>query len=371
MKPMSTQSDHALAAALQRWHAQSGRHDLPWQQNRTPYRVWVSEIMLQQTQVATVIPYFERFMQRFPSVTALADAPLDEVLHEWTGLGYYARARNLHRAAQQVRDEYGGVFPTDFERVHGLPGIGRSTAGAILALSMNQAHPILDGNAKRVLARYFAVEGHPGERSVEQRLWELAEVCTPERDVATYTQAMMDLGATLCTRRNPACERCPLQPGCQAYMRSLQHEIPGRKSVRLRKPRPQRCCWMLLIEDETGAFLLEQRPPEGIWGGLWSAPQCDSAAAAQTVLAEIDTVRVETLDVVEHAFTHFDLRIQPLHARVRRSAFAPAMLLMEPRQTLWYKFDPATPWARIGLPAPVKQILQDLASENSAWENFA
>jgi A/G-specific adenine glycosylase len=208
-KAVAQRSESTVAKALIAWHARQGRHDLPWQSDRTPYRVWVSEIMLQQTQVATVIPYYERFMARFPTVRALADAPIDDVLHLWTGLGYYARARNMHRSAVLVRDQYGGQFPDTFEAVADLPGIGRSTAGAILALSQGQRFPILDGNVKRVLSRYFAVEGSPLERAVLERLWKLAEECTPRDQVDTYTQAIMDLGATVCTRRKPLCAYCP------------------------------------------------------------------------------------------------------------------------------------------------------------------
>ena len=217
--------DSAIAGPLLAWHAVAGRHDLPWQSQRTPYRVWVSEVMLQQTQVGTVVGYFERFMARFATVADLAQAPQDEVLHLWTGLGYYARARNLQRAAQQVCTRHGGVFPTVFDEVAALPGIGRSTAGAILALSQGQRHAICDGNVKRVLARVFAVDGRPGERVFETQLWALAEQQTPHEQVDVYTQAIMDLGATLCTRRKPACERCPLAQGCQALRSGRQHGV--------------------------------------------------------------------------------------------------------------------------------------------------
>ena len=230
------------------WFAVSGRHDLPWQRNPGggdfAYCVWISEVMLQQTQVATVIPYFERFMTRFPDVVALADAPADEVLHHWSGLGYYARARNLHAAARQVRDEHGGVFPRTLDAVLALPGIGRSTAGAILALADHQRHAILDGNVKRVLARFHAVAGWPGKTAVANALWEHAEQHTPDREVAQYTQAMMDLGATVCTRSKPACDHCPLAEGCIARAEGTAALYPGK-----RKPpkRPLRTCRMLKI----------------------------------------------------------------------------------------------------------------------------
>ena len=214
------------------WFAQHGRKDLPWQQDPTPYRVWVSEIMLQQTQVRTVIPYYQRFMQAFPDLRALAAAPLDQVLHHWSGLGYYARARNLHRAAQRIRDDHAGRFPEDIEVVMRLPGIGRSTAGAVLSLACGQRHAILDGNVKRVLARFHAVEGWPGKTAVLEQLWALAEAATPQRDVAAYNQAMMDLGATLCRRGTPECPSCPLQSDCRACKLGRQSEFPA--------PRPRR-----------------------------------------------------------------------------------------------------------------------------------
>ncbi len=215
----------AVAPALLEWHARDGRHHLPWQQDRTPYRVWVSEIMLQQTQVRTVVAYYERFMARFPDVRSLADAPVDEVLHLWSGLGYYARARNLHRAAVHIRDDYGGEFPVQFAQLAALPGIGRSTAGAILALALGARFPILDGNARRVLARYFGVPGNSSERGVAQRLWELSERCTPHAQVDAYTQAIMDLGATVCVRRKPLCTHCPLSEKCLARRTGRQHEL--------------------------------------------------------------------------------------------------------------------------------------------------
>src|SRR5690606_34704110 len=246
------------------WYDQHGRKDLPWQQQITPYRVWVSEIMLQQTQVSTVIPYFERFMHRFPDVQALARAPVDDVLHHWTGLGYYARARNLHKAAQKVAQEFAGEFPADIDALTSLPGVGRSTAGAIASLAMNLRAPILDGNVKRVLARFYAIDGYPGERAVEQQLWHHAENLTPHTRLREYTQVMMDLGATLCTRSKPRCDDCPLQKSCRAFADNSMHLYPGRKA---KKALPTRRTWMLLLEDAEGRVLLEQRPPAGLWGG--------------------------------------------------------------------------------------------------------
>src|SRR5258708_5246393 len=251
-----------LPAALLVWHEQQGRHDLPWQSDRTAYRVWVSEIMLQQTQVATVIPYYTRFMQRFPDVRALADAPIDDVLHLWTGLGYYARARNMHRSAVLVRDEFGGEFPDTFEAVASLPGIGRSTAGAILALSQGQRFPILDGNVKRVLSRYFGVEGSALERAVSDRLWQLADACTPAEGVDVYTQAIMDLGATVCTRRKPLCTYCPLAEECFAKATGRQSELPTPRAAKGAR-RSREICMLVAMRND-GHVLLGRRPETGI-----------------------------------------------------------------------------------------------------------
>jgi A/G-specific adenine glycosylase len=342
-----------IADRLLQWAATSGRHDLPWQLDRTPYRVWVSEIMLQQTQVATVIPYFERFMARFPDAGALAQAPLDEVLHLWAGLGYYARARNLHRAARQIRDEHGGQFPRGFEAVAALPGVGRSTAGAILALARNERFAILDGNARRVLARYFAVAGSVSDAAVLKQLWQLAEQCTPSVDVAAYTQAIMDLGATLCVRSRPSCAQCPLAGGCAALAAGRQQEIPAP-----RRPlaRTQRQVFMVVALKDTGEVLLERRPEAGIWGGLWCLPQFASQADAAAFIDEslgTDCAPPQLLARVEHAFTHFDLTISPLLVRCA----APAAEVRD-EEGLWYNI--RTP-ARIGLPAPISALLADLA----------
>lgn len=343
----------AIAAALVRWHAVHGRHDLPWQEHRTRYRVWVSEIMLQQTQVATVVPYYLRFMTRFPDVLALADAPLDEVLHLWTGLGYYARARNLHRAARMIRDEHEGVFPGEFAGVQDLPGIGRSTAGAILALADGKHHSILDGNVRRVLARCFAVEGDPAARAIDQRLWQLADACTPRADVQIYTQAIMDLGATICVRRRPLCLACPLQSDCIAWRTGRQHELPAPR-VR-RTIRRAREVVMLVAIRADGAVLLEKRPPQGIWGGLWCLPEFTSETAARSYAANQLTgltIEMQALSPVPHAFTHFDLVITPMLARCTE-----APCIMEADRLLWYNArDPA----RIGLPAPIVSILENL-----------
>ncbi len=342
-----------LSRALIEWHGRCGRHDLPWQLDRNPYRVWVSEIMLQQTQVSTVIPYYERFMQRFPDVGALADAPLDEVLHLWSGLGYYARARNLHRAAIEIRDAHAGRFPESFAAVAALPGIGRSTAGAILALARAERFPILDGNVRRVLARHFGVEGDPGGRDTVTRLWDLSDACTPARHVDIYTQAVMDLGATVCSRRNPACDRCPLTATCFAQRTGRQHELPA---PRRRPERPLRRVFMLAAQRSDGAVLLERRPERGIWGGLWCLPEFDSVTAAEGYLGRMPGAAppARPLEAFEHAFTHFDLVITPLLAHCSAHGGAP-----DPAQHAWYHV--SAPGA-LGLPAPIQRFLQRLAS---------
>jgi A/G-specific adenine glycosylase len=341
----------SVAPALLDWHARQGRHDLPWQRDRTPYRVWVSEIMLQQTQVATVIPYYQRFMERFPSVRALADAQLDDVLHLWAGLGYYARARNLHRAAVRVRDEFDGEFPASFAEIESLPGIGRSTAGAILALSRGERFPILDGNVKRVLSRYFGVKGNPSQ--VTERLWHLSDQCTPQLHIDTYTQAIMDLGATLCTRHKPLCAYCPLSAGCFALRTGRQHELPSPRPARAR---PTRKVFMVVaVRGADGSVLLERRPDSGIWGGLWCLPEFETASAASSYIRQQlceATGEPQALSCVEHAFTHFDLVITPM-----LTSCGGAAAIMDAARTVWYN---ARLPARIGLPAPIKSLLEEL-----------
>ncbi|HUQ10420.1 MAG TPA: A/G-specific adenine glycosylase [Steroidobacteraceae bacterium] len=344
-----------IAPRLLAWHAISGRHDLPWQRHptrdNTAYRVWVSEIMLQQTQVATVIPYYERFMARFPDVRALADAPIDEVLHLWTGLGYYARARNLHRAAQTIRDRHQGRFPATLDEAMDLPGIGRSTAGAILAISTGGRHPILDGNVKRVLARHYGIDGPIDDSGTVDSLWKLADQNTPADGVAIYTQAIMDLGATLCTRANPRCDACPIAEGCRARVEGRQAELPAGK--RRRAARKLRRAIMLVARRES-AVLLVQRPSAGIWGGLWCLPEfADRDAAESFAISELDKAKLSdaALPDIEHSFTHFDLVITPVEARCRGEA------RVRDGKSLWY--DLAEP-ARVGLPAPIKTLLGSL-----------
>lgn len=343
-----------FSRAVLAWYDQFGRKDLPWQHDMTPYRVWVSEIMLQQTQVATVIPYFERFMERFPSVQALAEADLDEVLKYWAGLGYYARARNLHKAARQVCEMHDGQFPDTVEELSQLSGIGRSTAGAIVSIAYRKRAAILDGNVKRVLARYAAVEGWPGTTKVLNQLWQIAEAYTPEERTDDYTQAMMDLGATLCTPRKPNCLTCPLQSGCQALAQGRVEEIPG---SRPKKQIPERKCQLTLIVNGAGEILLERRPPSGIWGGLWCLPQVDEQSSDEEILQQwrqrlgIELELLYELSPIRHTFSHFHLTMRP---RVWRLTANPVGLIRDEPDLDWYAPNRPPP----GLPAPIKKLLK-------------
>ncbi|MBL8250671.1 MAG: A/G-specific adenine glycosylase [Candidatus Competibacter sp.] len=338
------------------WFDAHGRKELPWQRNPTPYRVWVSEIMLQQTQVTTVAPYYRRFMERFPNIRALADAGLDEVLGFWAGLGYYARARNLHQAARLVRDCYGGEMPADFDRVQALPGIGRSTAGAILALAHGQRQPILDGNVKRVLARFAAVEGWPGQPAVAARLWALAERYTPFERVADYTQAMMDLGALICAPRRPRCDACPLAAECRARAQGRQAALPDPKP---RRSLPVRATRMVLLRSSEGEVLLERRPPTGVWGGLWSFPECPAEADVAQWCRERLGLKVAVENawtVLRHSFSHFHLDITPVVARVIDAGGS----VMEGERFVWYNAQTLEP---LGIAAPVRTLLAALTSD--------
>ena len=341
---MSEQFSEAVLA----WYDQFGRKDLPWQQDMNPYRVWVSEIMLQQTQVATVIPYFQRFMQVLPDVQALAAAEPDEVLHLWTGLGYYSRARNLHKTAQIVVERHAGEFPASVEGLEALPGIGRSTAGAIASLSMGLRAAILDGNVKRVLARYHAVEGWPGEKAVHDRLWRIAERYTPQQRFNHYTQAMMDLGATLCTRTKPSCLLCPVQAGCEGRRLGQPTLYPNSKP---RKVLPVRQCVMPLLVNPEGDIWLQRRPDSGLWGGLWCPPQLDDQAELDTLLQRLDwqVQERQVLEPLRHTFSHFHLDIQPLLLRV-----VPTQGVAEAGQ-VWYNLRQPS---RLGLAAPVSKLLK-------------
>lgn len=350
--------DDQFSKRLLAWFRQSGRHDLPWQHNRTPYRVWVSEIMLQQTQVATVIPYYQRFMASFPDVACLANAAQDEVLHHWTGLGYYARARNLHKAAKLVVEQHKGAFPKTLEGLMALSGIGRSTAGAILSLACKQRHPILDGNVKRVLSRYHGVEGWPGKKAIESKLWAYAEQHTPNKSVADYTQAIMDLGATLCTRRNPDCQACPLHSGCFAYKAARQHDFPGSKP---KSKLPKRETVFAIIENSRGEILLEQRPPSGIWGGLWSFPEFPVEQSVEQSIKTQYGYKVKQqieYNSVKHTFSHFHLLIKPIHVKLKGQTNR----VNDATLSTWLDLSDE---CKLGLPAPVVTILQDLNKKRS------
>lgn len=339
-----------FAQRLIAWQRRHGRHDLPWQQDRDPYRIWVSEVMLQQTQVETVIPYYRRFLARLPDVAALAASPLDEVLALWSGLGYYARARNLHAAARCIVSEHGGRFPRDFAAIAALPGVGRSTAAAIAVFAFGERQAILDGNVRRVLCRVFGIEGWPGEPAVTARLWRLAESLLPQRDLPAYTQGLMDLGATVCTRARPRCDLCPMTE-CVAHRTGRQNELP---TPRPRRDLPERQKAVLLLLH-AGEILLERRAPTGVWGGLWSLPECEvgadpvEAALALGCRAE----RVEGLPRLTHGFTHFRLVMQPWLVHVGRPA-----RVAEADGRLWLPVDAALGAA---LPTPVRRLLASLA----------
>lgn len=346
---MSAHSD--FSARLIAWQKIHGRHDLPWQNTRDPYAIWVSEIMLQQTQVTAVIAYYARFMQRFPSIQALAQATQEEVLQYWSGLGYYSRARNLHNAAQTVMDEHGGKFPENFEHIQTLSGIGRSTAAAIASFAFNQIQTILDGNVKRVLTRHFLIEGWPGTPKIEKQLWQLAESLLPSQDMVAYTQGLMDLGATICSRSKPKCELCPLNKTCGAFAQDRTKELPTSKPKKA-IPQKQTTMLLMLFGNEV---LLEKRPPSGIWGGLWSLPEI----SMQDIPSEIALRRYgllteaeEPLPAIQHIFTHFKLEITP----------QPLTLSSKPLQVntpnmIWMPIEDAIGAA---LPTPVRNILLHL-----------
>lgn len=336
--------------AVLAWYDRHGRKDLPWQILRTPYRVWVSEIMLQQTQVAAVIPYFQRFISRFPDIAALATASDDDAIALWAGLGYYARVRNLCRAAHMVGERHGGHLPAEIDALLALPGVGRSTAGAILSLGFGLRAPILDGNVKRVLCRHAGIAGWPGESRVARMLWELSEAYTPEPRVADYNQAMMDLGAGICTPRRPTCGVCPLQPGCVAARTGQTATIPAPKP---RRKLPVRRCLMLVLRDAEGRILLEKRPPVGIWGGLWSLPEFEDEErlASGCATLGVDMSMLERLPPRRHTFSHYHLDYRPVIATPRNFR-----AVSEPSAVRWFR-----PESLAGLPAPVQRLLEDIA----------
>jgi len=358
---LSPMKDNAFSTTVLAWYDQYGRKNLPWQQTITPYRVWVSEIMLQQTQVATVIPYYERFMASFPDVFALAAATQDDVLHHWTGLGYYARGRNLHKCAQIVVSQFNGEFPRSVAALTELPGIGRSTAGAIASISMGIQAPILDGNVKRVLTRFYAVEGWPGTTAVEKSLWETATRLTPEHSHQQYTQAMMDLGATLCTRSKPACGICPLQPDCAGFASGKPTQFPNSKP---KKEKPVRSTVMLIAENSDGDLLLRQRPEEGIWGGLWSFPEVASVHdASPWISKELGDYQyeLEELATFRHTFSHYHLDITPVHIRLQTSA---GVIRETGGQYSSHWYNTLKP-ENLGLAAPVKKLITTLTQDAS------
>ncbi len=342
-----------LSQKILKWFDKYGRHDLPWQIDPTPYRVWVSEIMLQQTQVSTVIPYFKRFIKHFPNITTLANTNLDSVLHLWSGLGYYARAKNLHRTAQILQKKYQAKFPLVYQQVIELPGIGRSTAGAILAISALQRHPILDGNVKRVLSRHFAVEGEKNHPKVIEKLWALSEEITPEKRVNHYTQAIMDLGATICIRTNPKCSSCPIAKTCKALKLQRVHDYPGRRTMP-KKP-IKSAILLMLVHSKSQRILLEKRPIKGIWGGLWSLPECSINTDVHDWCDNTYKFSIQEhqyLKPFRHSFTHFHLNIHPVLCKLKGNK--PNTPGIEFQWHSWSQIQ------NLGLPAPIKRILEKI-----------
>ncbi len=343
-----------FAKAVLAWFDRAGRKHLPWQHNITPYRVWLSEIMLQQTQVSTVIPYFEKFIARFPDVDALAAANQDDVLALWTGLGYYSRARNLHRTAQIICEQYNSIFPDTVEALSQLPGIGRSTAGAIVSIAYKKHAAILDGNVKRVLARFYAISGWTGDSATQKTLWHHAEKLTPKTRTGDYTQAMMDLGATVCTRSKPRCTQCPLQTHCVAYRDNSIAQYPEKKS---KKTLPTRIVNMLMIRNTAGEILLQQRAPAGLWGSLWCLPEISpekDVGDSCKDLCEQQPKKIEIWPSWKHSFSHFHLDITPILIDVNTRA----KKIAEPNQQ-WITPKQAS---ALGMPAPAVKLLAQLAA---------
>ncbi|CCQ10711.1 A/G-specific adenine glycosylase [Pseudoalteromonas luteoviolacea B = ATCC 29581] len=347
---ISTHEANWFAQQVVNWYQVHGRKTLPWQIAKTPYKVWVSEVMLQQTQVTTVIPFFERFMASFPTVVDLANAPEDEVLHHWTGLGYYARARNLHKAAKLIRDELQGQFPSTLEDVMALPGVGRSTAGAILSLSLGQAHPILDGNVKRVLARFYLVEGWYGVKAVENELWSLSSRVTPVNNVTQFNQAMMDLGASHCSRTKPACTLCPLETKCGAYQQGKTKAFPHPKP---KKEKPKKQVYHLIVKANN-QLLMEKRPSSGIWGGLFSFFEFTTLDEMQGFIATQGLSKtLQFLEPFVHIFSHFELTITPTVLSLKQTPD-----VVHSNGLIWY--DLACPPA-VGLSTPTKKMVKQIA----------
>lgn len=359
-------ADPTFSAAVTGWQKQHGRHQLPWQNTSDAYRIWLSEIMLQQTQVVAVIPYYQRFLARFPDVASLAAAPAEEVMAHWSGLGYYSRARNLHQCAQRICAEYGGIFPADPESLTALPGIGRSTAAAVAAFAYGTRAAILDGNVKRLFCRIFGIDGYPGEKAIEEVLWHRAEALLPAQDIQTYTQGLMDLGATLCTRVNPSCATCPLAQRCVAFATGRIDQLPARKP---KKTIREKHAAMLVIVDRN-QVLLEQRPDSGIWGGLLSLPELDrltttsvddvGAASPESIIAHAiapfgTLASCERLRSFSHGFTHFKLHVSPYRITLTQRRELAGQI-----SHVWYEVNKLT---QAPLPAPVKRLLREVCRE--------
>lgn len=339
------------------WYQVHGRKDLPWKEDPTPYRVWVSEVMLQQTQVARVIPYFLAFTSALPNIQSLAQAQLDQVLHLWSGLGYYSRARNLHKAAEIIMDRHQGRFPQHLEAAQALPGLGRSSASAILSFALGKNLAILDGNVKRILCRAFAIPGWPGQAQVERELWRLAEQLTPKEHTADYNQAMMDLGASLCSRSKPNCPACPIENLCRARALNQTHLHPAPRPT---KAKPRKQLYFLLITDNQGQLLLEQRPPTGIWASLWSLPECSLKDSPEDHLQNslgISNSNRTDLEPRRHSFSHYDLDIYPVHLQVSERPQR-----VQERPWLWYNLIKPQ---QLGLPAPVLELISQLKQQGS------
>lgn len=340
-----------IAEKIIPWQIQHGRHDLPWQQTVSPYKVWISEIMLQQTQVNTVIPYYQKFIARFPNLASLAQAPMDDVLALWSGLGYYARARNLHKSAQVALREW-GELPHDLEALQSLPGIGRSTAGAIYSLGFKGAAPILDGNVKRVFCRIFAISDWPGERKTLQQLWQLADQQLPSHSIDHYNQGLMDLGASHCSRKQPACDACPVQKLCLSYQQNLQNEIP---KPRPKKKLPTKSCQMWWLNNPQGKILLIKRPEQGIWGGLWSLPQQGAGFDLPPELSWLLTTSTQSILDMKHSFTHFHLKMQVQSPDQASCALIPHLEKWTNQASVqWAEPDKAL---TLGLPTPIRTII--------------
>ena len=351
---------NSFSQKLLKWFQKHGRKNLPWQKNKTPYRVWLSEIMLQQTQVNTVIPYYLKFIKSFPDITSLANAPQDEVLHLWTGLGYYARARNLHKTAQIICNEHAGKFPDSSEALQSLPGIGRSTAGAILSFANGQNHAILDGNVKRILARHYLIEGWTASSKTQKKLWTLIEKITPEKHCDDFNQALMDLGSSLCSRSKPQCQQCPLNTSCKAYKSNLTKCYPTPKAKTIK---PEKSTYLLMIMPEMNKILLEQRPQQGIWGGLWSFPQCQTL---DDIHYWLDNKQFKTMGEMEfypefrHSFTHFHLNITAVKILIK----TPEVFTIHEglnNNFVWYQPSKAL---KLGMPTPITKLISQIVSIN-------